>query len=97
MVPHRGVGSLWGDKALEGQVIVCEQWFAPPMLCLLRTFQRLWFHILYFNNWCCLQVEHGKDNPDLQNFGWFIHIQHSVCHFHIENPVKWHAGCMLAW
>ena len=39
----RGVGSLWGDKALEGQVIVCEQWFAPPMLCLLRTFLRLWF------------------------------------------------------
>ena len=26
-----------GD-ALEGQVIVCEQWFAPPMLCLFRTF-----------------------------------------------------------
>ena len=24
-----GVGSLWGDKALEGQAIVCEQWFAP--------------------------------------------------------------------
>ena len=36
----QGVGSLWGDKALEGQAIVCEQWFAPPMLCLLRTFRR---------------------------------------------------------
>ena len=43
--PHaptpRGVGTLWGDKALEGQAIVCEQWFAPPMLCLLKTFRRL--------------------------------------------------------
>ena len=36
-----GVGRLWGDKALEGQAIVCEQWFAPPMLCLLTTFRRL--------------------------------------------------------
>ena len=39
----RGVGSLWGDKALEGQAIVCEQWFAPPMLCLFRTFWCLCF------------------------------------------------------
>ena len=36
----RGVGKFGGDKALEGQVIVCEQWFAPPMLCLLRAFRR---------------------------------------------------------
>ena len=26
---NRGVGSLWEDKALEGQTIVYEQWFAP--------------------------------------------------------------------
>ena len=36
----RGVGRLWGDKALDGRAIVCEQWFAPPMLCLLRAFRR---------------------------------------------------------
>ena len=40
MSAFRGVGSLCGDKALEGQAIVCAQWFAPPMLCLLRTFRR---------------------------------------------------------
>ena len=34
----RGVGRLWGDKALEGQAI-CEQWLAPQMLCLLRAFR----------------------------------------------------------
>ena len=43
----RGVGRLWGDKALEGQSIVCEQSLAPPMLCLLRTFRRLWFLVRF--------------------------------------------------
>ena len=38
----RGVGRLGEDKALEGQAIVCGQCLAPPMLCLLRTFQHLW-------------------------------------------------------
>ena len=48
-ISTRGVGSLWGDKALKGQAIVCEQWFAPPMLCLLRTFRRLWSALLYIS------------------------------------------------
>ena len=37
-----GVRRLWGDEALEGQAIVCEQWFAPPNNGLLTTFRRLW-------------------------------------------------------
>ena len=37
---HRGVGRLGEDKAFEGQAIVCGQWLAPPMFCLLTTFQR---------------------------------------------------------
>ena len=40
---NRDVGRLWGDKALEGQTIVCEQWLVPPVLCLLRAFQCPWF------------------------------------------------------
>ena len=36
----RGIGRLWGDKALEGQAIVCEQCLAPLICCLLRAIRR---------------------------------------------------------
>ena len=42
----RGDGKLWGDKALEGQTIACEQWLALPMLCLLRAFRHPWIREL---------------------------------------------------
>ena len=68
MERNRGVGSLWGDKALEGQVIVCEQWFAPPMLCLLRTFRRLWKEMSY------LQFEMTGHDVKLSNYQIYSNI-----------------------
>ena len=44
-----GVGRLWANKALEGQVIVHKQWIAPPMLCFPIAFRCPWV-LLHF---CC--------------------------------------------
>ena len=78
----RGVGRLWGDKALEGQAIVCEQWLAPPMLCLLRAFRcpkRYQKKSYFINFW--LHYRRGKIKICKTTIFYFIPTQPVIMRF----------------